>query len=154
VKGERIGEILCRMGVLADEDVARILEHQCQTRQKFGQTAVRLGMATHEQVWEAWARQLAEQENIELAEVGSDTAALDAIPLGMARRIGVVPLRLWGQHLVVAAPHDLSETAMGGLADTEKYQVHVCVTDRPSIQERLRELADKADACESALTAS
>lgn len=139
----RIGEVLCRMGVIDEEDVDRILAQQRQTRQKFGQIARRLGLVTQEQIWEAWARQLAEREGIELMEFGTDTAALDLVSPGMARRWGIAPLRLWGTHLVVAAPPDTPELTLQEVARIAGCQIHVCVSDRASIRKRLDYVAQE-----------
>ncbi len=150
----RIGEVLCRMGVIARQNIPAILAHQRQTRQKFGQIAIRLGLATHEQVWEAWARQLAQREGIDLAETGSDTAALELIPLSTARQIGIVPLRLWGRHLVIAAPPDLPKDTLAKLANTTHCRIHVCIADCAAIRRQLRELAARDDRFQAALLAS
>lgn len=138
----RIGEVLCRMGILQKEDVGRILREQRHTRQKFGQVAIRLGMVTQEQIWEAWARQLAEREGLELDAVGSDTPALETLPLATAWRLGVAPLRLWGRHLVVAGPADLTSDTLEQLARETGCQIHVCVSDPASIREHLQRLSE------------
>lgn len=150
----RIGEVLCRMGVIDETHIAGILAHQRQTRQKFGQIAIRMGLATHEQVWEAWARQLADQEEIEPGEIGCDTHALEVVPLSTARRFGIVPLRLWGQHLVVAAPPDLPRERLDELAEMTQCRIHVCNADRSSIRRHLRRLTIKEDELDAALLAS
>jgi hypothetical protein len=140
MRDKRIGEVLCRMGVIASHDISRILKHQRRTRQKFGQIAIRWGLATHEQVWEAWARQLAERDGVELEAVGNDTAALELIPLSTARELGIVPLRLWGRHLVVAAPSELSAELMDQLCGQTGCTIHVCISDTHSIHDRLKRL--------------
>ena len=53
-----IGCILRDMGVLTEVDIDEILDQQSRSGQKFGLIAMRWGLATPEQVWEAWARQL------------------------------------------------------------------------------------------------
>jgi type IV pilus assembly protein PilB len=138
----RMGEVLCRMGIIQKEDIDRILSQQRRTRQKFGQIAIRLGLVTQEQIWEAWARQLAEREGIDLDAVGSDTPAVETLPLATARRFGVVPLRLWGQNLVVAAPADISGATLEQLARETGCQIHVCVSTSSSIREHLQRLSE------------
>ncbi|GMV97717.1 MAG: hypothetical protein HRF43_19365 [Phycisphaerae bacterium] len=140
MQGLRIGEILCEMGVLSANDVQRILKHQSRTRQKFGQIAVRWGLATQDQVWEAWARQFAARERLDLSTAGSDTNAWKRVPAAMARRFEVVPLRLWGRHLVVAGPTDLTESAINDLAAATGCQVHVCPAERSAVTSYLKAL--------------
>lgn len=142
MRDTRIGEVLCQMGIMHRGDVYRILVQQRRTRQKFGQVAIRLGLATQEQIWEAWARQLAEREGIALEEVGSDTPALETLPPAKARSLGVVPLRLWGQHLVIAAPPNLSRETLEQLARETGCRIHVCVSEPRSIRSHLERLTD------------
>jgi hypothetical protein len=150
----RIGEILCRMGVISETHIAGILARQRETRQKFGQIAIRMGLATHEQVWEAWARQLADQEEVEPAELGCDTQALELVPLSTARRLGIVPLRAWGHHLVVAAPADWPKDRLNELAEATNCHVHVCNANRSSIRRHLRRLTARENEFDAALLAS
>ena len=77
---------------------------------KFGQIAVRWGLVTTQQVWEAWARQMAyRRQFVEVKDIGIDTAAVARVTVTTARSLGVVPLRLWGDQLVVAVPPDVDD---------------------------------------------
>lgn len=140
MQGTRIGEVLRQMGVITDRDVERILVHQRCTRQKFGQIAVRWGLATQEQIWEAWARQFAARGGWDPTELGSDTAALEAVPRQTCRRLGIVPLRRWGQHLVVAATGDLTAHEKEQLARESGCQIHVCASEASNVQKHLKSL--------------
>lgn len=140
MQGLEIGEILCRMGIITRDDVSRILVQQSRTRQKFGQIAVRWGLATQDQIWEAWARQFAERERLNLAAAGTDTAAWERVPLKTARHLGVVPLRLWGDHLVVAAPPELPEESLRRLTELSACRVHICQSSDWSISSYLNNL--------------
>lgn len=141
MNGPFIGEVLLDMGVLSTADIERILHVQRRTRQKFGQIAVRLGLAVPEQVWEAWAVQLARRQGLTLSEIGTDTAALERVSPVQARCLGIVPLRLWGPHLVVAAGRQLPAEAVETLARQTRCHVHVCVSDDASIRHHLERLA-------------
>lgn len=137
MQGTRIGEVLRRMGVITDQDIERILAHQRRTRQKFGQIAIRWGLATHEQLWEAWARQFAARGGWDPSAAGSDTAALQAVSPETIRRLGIVPLRLWGCHLVVAAAGALQKEELKQLSRESGCRIHVCVSEAASIQNHL-----------------
>lgn len=132
-----IGEILNQMGKLTRDDIEQIVQHQRATRQKFGQIAVRWGLITQEHVWEAWARQLAQRHQLDLESVGSDTAAWRRVPPPTARKWGVVPLRLWGEHLVLAAPADISRKILEEIRDATGCQIHVCISQREAIERHL-----------------
>lgn len=147
-----IGEILQEMGLLTAAQIEEILAHQSVTRQKFGQIAVRWGLVTTQQVWEAWARQMAyRRQFVEVKEVGIDTAAVARVTVTTARSLGVVPLRLWGDQLVVAVPPDVSARTLTDLADATGCQVHACATFPEAVQYHLNHLEEALQANQSAL---
>ncbi len=136
---DRIGEILVEMGVLSEADVAAILEHQKRTRQKFGQIARAWGLATDEQVWEAWSTQIARfQRHVDPDEMGLDTDAIARVDGEVARYFNVLPLRLWGEHLVVATA-DLPATRprLEELPQVLGCKVHYCLCKAEKVDEHL-----------------
>ena len=141
MQGVLIGEVLCEMGVLTRQHIEKIVTQQRHTKQKFGQIAVRWGLASQEQIWEAWARQFAHAEQLNLDDAGTDTAAWECLPLETARQYGIVPLRLWGDHLVVAAPADFSSESQAAVAKQTGCHIHFCTTERGSIAGYLNTLS-------------
>ncbi|HOW71405.1 MAG TPA: hypothetical protein PKY77_12450 [Phycisphaerae bacterium] len=139
-----IGEILQEMGLLTRIQVEEILAHQQVTRQKFGQIAVRWGLVNTQQVWEAWARQMTSgRQFVKVNEVGIDTAAVERVTVPTARSLGVVPLRLWGDQLVVAVPPDVSPKALCDLAEVTGCRVHACATFPEAIHYHLDHLEEE-----------
>ncbi len=99
----RIGDILRDMGVLSSVDITRILLEQKRTQQRFGQIATAWGLASDEQICEAWARQLvAEKRSVDLDDFGLEPKALEKLTAEQARNFRALPVRCWGSHLVVA----------------------------------------------------
>lgn len=128
-----IGVILRDMGVLDDQDIQEILEQQRRTGQKFGIIAMRWGLATPDQVWEAWARQLElEDREADLDELGTDSIALHRLTPERVFRYRVWPLRLWGDHLVIATAQDCPTSVLEELAAQLGVIVHRCIV--PSVQ--------------------
>jgi ABC-type sulfate transport system permease component len=107
----RIGQILSQSVPLSDHDVEEILQEQKTTRQPFGSAALALGKAQPEQVWAAWLTQVQSQP-IDLSRLDSDAAAITALPAGLAMLYGLVPLRVRGDQLVVAAANDVPASAI------------------------------------------
>lgn len=107
----RIGQILSQSVPLSDHDVEEILHEQKTTRQPFGSAALALGKAKPEQVWQAWLTQV-RQQPIDLSRLNADAAAVTAMPAGLAMLYGLVPLRVRGNDLVVAAGHDVPMEAI------------------------------------------
>jgi len=141
-----IGEVLCEMGLLTAEQVKQILEVQQQTRQKFGQIAVQMGLVTAEQVWQAWAEQMSYRRRfVDLNEVGIASTAVERVTVSTARALGVVPLRLWGDHLIVAASPDLPSRDLTELAEQTQCQVQACMAFPESIRYHLDRLDEKLE---------
>ncbi len=138
-----IGCILRDMGVLDDQDIEEILDHQSRSGQKFGLIAMRWGLATPEQVWEAWAKQLAlEVREADLDDLGTDSTALRRMTPELVVRYRIWPLRLWGDHLVVATAPDCPKTALEELATQLNLTVHRCTVPAGQIEEFVRHLAE------------
>ena len=135
----------CRKWVCSPPaQVDEILDHQKETRQKFGQIAVRWGLVSTQQVWEAWARQMSSRRQyVEVNDVGIDTAAVARVTVTTARSLGIVPLRLWGDQLVVATPPDVSTTTLSDLAELTGCQVHACATFPEAVRYHLDHLEEE-----------
>jgi hypothetical protein len=137
----RIGQILQEMGVLNERDTHEILEQQVRTGQKFGHIATRWGLATPAQIWEAWARQLTlEVREVDLEEVGTDSAALWRVTPELVVRYRVWPIRLWGNHLVIARGADSPPDAAKELGRQLGLTVHACVAPAGQIESYIRHL--------------
>jgi len=131
----RIGAILVEMGVLTEADVQAVLEHQRRTRQKFGQIARAWGLVTDDQLREAWCLQIARyQPSVDPDEIGLDTEAVERVNGEVARYFNVLPLRLWGDHLVVATGELPSERPrLRELDEVVGCKVHFCLCDPEKI---------------------
>jgi hypothetical protein len=124
----KIGCILRDMGLLDDHDIEEILDQQSRTGQKFGHIAMRWGLATPEQVWQAWAHQLSfEARQADLDELGTDSTALLRVAPEIAIQYRIWPLRLWGDNLVIATAPDCPTDVIDELSERLGLNVHRCV---------------------------
>jgi hypothetical protein len=131
------------MGVLKDQDIEEILDQQARTGQKFGLIAMRWGLATPEQVWEAWAKQLTlEIREADLDELGTDSTALLRVTPGVVVKYRVWPLRLWGDHLVVATAPNCPSNVLANLATELNLTIHRCVVPEAQIEHFVAHLHD------------
>jgi len=151
------GEILQEMGLLTSDQVSQILEDQAQSGQKFGQVAVRMGWLTSEQVLEAWARQMSYRRRyVDPQDVGIDTQAVERVTIPVARAMKVVPLRLWGDNLVVASAPDARPEMVRELAEATGCKIYACMAFPESIQyhlDRLEEVVHTGEAASSSVPA-
>lgn len=151
------GEILEQMGFLTAGQIQQILEDQAHSGQKFGQIAVRMGLVTTEQVMEAWARQMSYRRRyVDVQEVGIDAQAVLRVTIPVARAMKVVPLRLWGDNLVVATAPDARPETVQEITEATGCKVYACMAFPESIQyhlDRLEEVVPSGEAASSSVPA-
>jgi hypothetical protein len=100
----RIGEMLSRFIPLTDQDIEEVLQEQNCTHQPFGQVAISLGLCRAPDVWRAWSRLLdLHPHEVDVEELGVDAQATTLLPAEMARAHSVLPVRICGSELVLAA---------------------------------------------------
>lgn len=99
----RIGQLLSRLARITNHDIEEILQEQIGSRQKFGDIALSWGLCRPEHVWQAWCEQLGDSlRTIDLDKVGIDTQALAYLPRELAEHFRAVPVRMFGDRLIVA----------------------------------------------------
>jgi hypothetical protein len=118
----RMGEALRRMGKLSTIDVDEILFEQEVSEKRFGDIAVSWGLCRREDICQVWCDQFV-AASIDVAEI--DPAALSAIPVEMALRLCVAPLKLMAGQLVIAAPGEPDSAAMAELVRQTKRDIRV-----------------------------
>jgi type IV pilus assembly protein PilB len=138
-----IGCILQDMGILEEQDILDILEHQKRTGQKFGVIAVHWGLAKPEQVWQAWARQLSmETREADLDELGTDSTALFRVTPDLVLEYRIWPLRLWGDNLVIATAPDCPPAVVEEIGRRLKLNVHRCVVPGWQLDDYIRRFCE------------
>jgi type IV pilus assembly protein PilB len=100
-KHKKIGEILVEMGALAPAEVRLILEHQGQSGQRFGETAIARGVLSDEVVAQALSQQF-DLEYIDLDTVTQDAELEDSLPAELPIRFNFIPLQRSDDGLVIA----------------------------------------------------
>jgi type IV pilus assembly protein PilB len=100
---QRIGEILCRIAPLSHHDIEEILSEQLITGKRFGDIALELGLCRPEHIWRAWSLQLIHNpQPIDLDRFGIDAQAIAHVTSDVARQFQIIPIRAFGDELVVA----------------------------------------------------
>ncbi|HVT87447.1 MAG TPA: hypothetical protein VHD56_01230 [Tepidisphaeraceae bacterium] len=103
MSGKRIGECLSGFVPLSGHDIEEILSEQGATGRRFGDIALQLGLCTPEDVWRAWCSQLAEKpRRVDLDHFAIDSQAVEYVPMQVALRFHIMPLRVLGDELVIA----------------------------------------------------
>jgi hypothetical protein len=113
------GELLSRLVGLSDHDISEILEDQAISHRRFGEIAMAFQWCRPQHVWQAWWAQLGQStQHVSLAAVGIDTQALGSLPRSLAEQYGAIPIRIYGDQLVLAVA-----AATQALAATELPQL-------------------------------
>jgi type IV pilus assembly protein PilB len=104
---KKLGEILVGHGVISEEQLTRALEHQKEKDCRLGDSLIELGLCTELEV----ARAMAEQNDIAFVDFDETPPAPNALRLiskEVAQEYGIIPARIDGPRLVVAAlnPYD------------------------------------------------
>lgn len=108
-RSQLLGALLVEGAGLAPAQLEEALQLQAGTSDRLGEILVARGWATEREVAAALARQL----NLPLGEdpLEPDGAASELLPVELARRLRVVPLRLTGRSLVLAVADPLELAA-------------------------------------------
>lgn len=105
---QRLGEMLVGEGIVAPDQLDRVLAAQRRTRARLGELLVAMGLASEEQVTECLARQY-RLPVVNLREVRPDPDALNRVPAYNALHNLVLPVRVENGALVcvIADPLEL-----------------------------------------------
>ena len=109
-KHKKIGEILVEMGALAPAEVRLILEHQVQSGQRFGETAIARGVLSDDMVAQALSQQF-DLEYVDLGTVTPDAELEESIPAELPLRFNFIPLQRSddGLVIVISDPTNVAE---------------------------------------------
>ena len=106
MRADRIGDILSRIIPLSNHDIEEILQEQRHSHRPFGDIALSMGFCQPSDIWQAWSGQLdgtdGQMKPIDLDTFGIDAQAVELMPAFDARRWTAIPVRVFGDALVVA----------------------------------------------------
>lgn len=134
-----IGQVLSRMGKLSSIDIDEILFEQAMSHRRFGEIALSWGLCEPDHLADAWCQQLTEDsQSVDLTHVGVDSDAVTALPAEMAMRLGVVPLRVLGDTMIVAADHALDHAQVQELSRTLGREVRMVSIDSRQMEQVMK----------------
>lgn len=131
----RMGQILGEIASLNAHDVEEVLHEQKVTHQRFGETALSLGLVQPAQILRAWIEQLRDGHvGIDLAALGVDSQAAQHLPAADARRLNVIPIRVLGNDLVFAVTTTPDQAMISFLAAATAKSPVFAVADAAAIR--------------------
>ena len=132
------GECLSQVVRLSDHDIDEIMEHQAETRRKFGEIALSWGLCRPHHIWRAWWNQLSGRTpTVDLTKIGIDAQAIDHVPADIAAQFRAVPARCFGNQLVVATTEQMLARARAELPGLVNKQVQFVIAPPAQIDEAL-----------------
>jgi hypothetical protein len=147
MSSKRIGEILRNLVPLSGHDIEEILSEQSATRKRFGEVALAMGLCRPEHIWKATTAQLdAGPRHVDLDTFGIDAQALEHLPAKTARALGVIPLRVAGETLVVAAHENSLVVAGEVLPVILSHRIKFVIADRDQVETALATYYPKPNA--------
>ena len=107
----KLGSILVSAGIVAPEDLERLLKKQSEVRKRLGELAIEEGVATEEEIGEALSTQLG------IPRMSLETTVIDPVVIGlisenMARDLVAIPLLRVEDRLTVAMADPTNEEAI------------------------------------------
>jgi hypothetical protein len=135
---DRIGELLSRIIPLTNHDIEEILQEQRATHRPFGDIALAMGLCQPEDIWQAWSGQLdgpaGTPPKVDLDSIGVDSQAIGFLSADEARRCGAIPVRVFGDELVIAIDQASAERPAAEIRVRPGLHVKLVLADRAQIE--------------------
>lgn len=132
------GELLGQHVSLSDHDISEILLDQAISHRRFGEIALAFQWCRPQHVWQAWWAQLGESaQHIILPTVGIDTQALGALSRDLAEEYAVIPIRVYGDQLVLAASEASLARASAELPQVARKSIRYVLAPESQIREAI-----------------
>ena len=131
---KRLGEILVKNGLLTEEMLKHVLIDQKKTDLKFGQYVIRQGIVQEKQIIDL----LSEQLNIKKYHMNDfplDLELVHYIPIEIAQRNKVVPLKIKGNLLMVAIVDPLEITILDSIEKLNNMEVEPVICSEAEINQ-------------------
>jgi hypothetical protein len=138
---DRIGEILSRIISLSNHDIEEILHEQRATRRPFGDIALAMGLCQPEDIWQAWSGQLdgtnGSPRKVDLETIGVDAQALEFINVEDACRWCAIPVRVFGDELVIAVDEASDPQSRSAIRVRRGLRVKFVLANRRQIEREI-----------------
>ena len=131
---KRLGEILVKNGLLTEEMLKHVLIDQKKTDLKFGQYVIRQGIVQEKQIIDL----LSEQLNIKKYHMNDfplDLELVRYIPIEIAQKNQVVPLKIKGNLLMVAIVDPLEITTLDSIEKLNNMEVEPVICSEAEINQ-------------------
>jgi type IV pilus assembly protein PilB len=136
---KRLGEILVKEGLLTEEMLKQVLIDQKKTDLKFGQYVISQGIVQEKQIIDL----LSEQLNIKKYHMNDfplDLELVRYIPIEIAQRNKVVPLKIKGNLLMIAIVDPLEITILDSIEKLNNIEVEPVICSESEINQLINSM--------------
>jgi type IV pilus assembly protein PilB len=145
---KQLGQILVEQGLLTPEQLRGAMERQVETGRSLGRILVSSGAILERDLVRALAAQVG-MEFIDLSETDVDPHAATTVPVALARRHALFPVRFEEGKLVVAMADPANVVAMDDVRTATKMELRVAIALRDDVMTAIERYAAMADDIEA-----
>src|SRR5438270_2720839 len=129
----RLGELLTKASLITQDQLKDALKMQKETGGKLGETLIKLGFVSEEDITECLSQQFG-VPSINLAHFEIDSTVIKLIPSEVARKYGVLPVNKTGATLTIAMSDPTNVFAMDDIKFMTGYNVEPVVASEASLR--------------------
>ncbi len=147
---KRLGDLLIEAGLLSDEQLEKALKVQKKTGERLGKILINLGYVTEESMIEVLEFQLG-VPHVDLANMPVDKETAATIPVSLAERYQIIPIRLEGRKLKLAMVDPTNFYAIDDVRMVTGYDVDPVIATEREIMRAISQSYGVQDLVEKAV---
>jgi type IV pilus assembly protein PilB len=129
----RLGELLTKASLITQDQLKDALKHQKESGGKLGETLIKLGFVSEEEITECLSQQFG-VPSINLAHFEIDSSVIKLIPAEVARKYNILPVNKTGATITIAMADPTNVFAMDDIKFMTGYNVEPVVASELGIK--------------------
>jgi len=129
----RLGELLTKASLITQDQLKDALKHQKEGGGKLGETLIKLGFVSEEEITECLSQQFG-VPSINLAHFEIDSSVIKLIPADVARKYNILPVNKTGATITIAMADPTNVFAMDDIKFMTGYNVEPVVASELGIK--------------------
>lgn len=135
----RLGDLLVSVGLISPEQLEHALESQKKTKNRLGSELIEEKIITEQQLMSALQKQLG-VECVDLSQIQIPPRLAELLPKNIARKYGIVPVKLGGNTLYIAMSDPLNFMAIEEVKTATRKRVVPMIATSANIERAISTL--------------
>ncbi|WP_312636654.1 GspE/PulE family protein [Oscillibacter sp.] len=135
----RLGDLLVSVGLISPEQLEHALEFQKKTKNRLGSELIEEKIITEQQLMSALQKQLG-VECVDLSQIQIPPRLAELLPKNIARKYGIVPVKLGGNTLYIAMSDPLNFMAIEEVKTATRKRVVPMIATSANIERAISTL--------------